>query len=55
LSGHWSYVAAAYLVAAGLLGALAGWMLLEHRRLRRDLARLDAEDASGAHPPGSRP
>lgn len=54
MSGHWPYVAAAYLVAAILLGALAGWMLGQHRRLRRDLARLDANE-SAAHPAQDRP
>ena len=55
MSGHWPFVAAAYLVAAGLLGALAGWTLAAHRRLRRDLARLDAEEAGGSAPAQGRP
>ena len=48
MSGHWPYVAAAYAVAASLLGALVLRVVAGHRRLRRDLARLEAGDETAA-------
>lgn len=39
---HWGYIALAYGVTLLVVGALALRIVLEHRRLRAELARLEA-------------
>lgn len=42
MTTHALYVAAAYAVSALALAGLAGWILLDYRGRKRDLAQLDA-------------
>ncbi len=39
---HWSYIFVAYAVTIASVGAMAARIVLEHRRLRAELARLEA-------------
>jgi heme exporter protein CcmD len=39
---HWTFVALAYGVTFLVVGAVAARIVFEHRRLRAELARLDA-------------
>ncbi len=54
MSAHALYVTAAYAASAIVLAALVGWILLDGRARKRDLASLEAEgirrrsDRSGA-------
>ena len=56
MSPHALYVAAAYAASALVLAALIGWILLDGRARKRDLAELEAEgirrrsDKAGAKP-----
>jgi heme exporter protein D len=43
MSAHAIYVTAAYAASAIVLAALIGWILLDGRARRRDLAELEAE------------
>lgn len=42
MSGHWTFIALAYGVTVLVIGAAAGRIVFEHRRLRAELARLQA-------------
>jgi len=42
ISAHAAYVAAAYGVSFLVIAALAGWILLDQRARRRELAALEA-------------
>jgi heme exporter protein D len=39
---HWTFIALAYGAAFATIGAVAARIILEHRRLRAELARLEA-------------
>lgn len=45
MSDHWVYVALAYGVTVVTIGAVAARIILEHRRLRAELARYGARGA----------
>ena len=42
MSAHALYVTAAYAITAIMLAGLVGWVLLDQRARRRDLAELEA-------------
>ncbi len=42
MSAHALYVTAAYAITARVLAGLVGWVLLDQRARRRDLAELEA-------------
>jgi heme exporter protein CcmD len=44
---HWGSVVAAYAATAAILGALVWYSVMEARRARRDLERLDARMKDG--------
>lgn len=44
--GHWFYIVAAYAVTIVSVGAIVARIVLEHRRLRRELARLEVSGAT---------
>jgi heme exporter protein CcmD len=45
---HLGFIVAAYALAVAAIAAMIGGVLLEHRRLRRDLSRFDARREDGA-------
>lgn len=55
MSTHDLYVAAAYAITAVVLAGLVGWILLDQRARRRELAELEAagirrrSDKAGSH------
>jgi heme exporter protein D len=55
MSAHALYVAAAYAITAIVLAGLVGWILLDQRARRRELAELEAagirrrSDKTGPH------
>ena len=46
LGPHAAFIVAAYAAAAIVIGALIGWVLLDHRAQLRKLADLDARGAT---------
>lgn len=42
MSAHGLYVTAAYAITAIVLAGLIGWILIDHRGRKRDLAELEA-------------
>lgn len=45
MSDHWIYVVLAYGVTIATIGAIAARIILEHRRLRAELARYGVRGA----------
>ena len=41
---HADYIIAAYAIAVGVVGILIGSIMLDHRGLKRDLAKLPARE-----------
>jgi heme exporter protein CcmD len=48
---HWSYIVVAYAVTIASVGAIALRIVLEHRRLCAELARLEAAGADESESP----
>jgi heme exporter protein CcmD len=42
---HLGFIVFAYALAFAVIGAMIGAVLLDHRRLRRDLSRFEARDS----------
>jgi len=47
MSDHWTYVALSYGVAFVVVGGIALRIIFDHRRLKRELERLDSGADSG--------
>ena len=43
---HWAFILASYLICFGLVAALIASIVIDHRRLQRQLALLGAADRS---------
>ncbi|MBX9741102.1 MAG: heme exporter protein CcmD [Beijerinckiaceae bacterium] len=44
---HWAFILASYLLCFGLIAVIILAIVIDHRRLQRDLARLGAADRGG--------
>ncbi|MDB5508639.1 MAG: hypothetical protein JWL93_1108 [Hyphomicrobiales bacterium] len=45
---HWAFILASYLICFGLVAALIASIVIDHRRLQRELTRLGAADRTRA-------
>ena len=50
-AAHWSYIVVAYAVTIASIGAMAARIVIEHRRLCAELARLEAAGADESESP----